>query len=56
MLWWILFKCFKKIGCESLSCRELFSCKVFQEFVVGIDLFYNTTSGYEFSDYDFSHD
>ena len=28
----------------------LFSYKVFQEFVVGIDLFCNTTSGYEFSD------
>ena len=50
MLWWVLFKCFKKICCESLSCHELSSCKVFQEFVVGIDLFCNTTSGYEFSD------
>ena len=43
-------KCYRKTGCESLSCRELFSRKVFQEFVAGIDLFYNTTSGYEFSD------
>ena len=50
MLWWVLFKCFKKIGCESLSCHELSSCKVFQEFIVGIDLFCNTTNGYEFSD------
>ena len=41
--------CFRKTGCESLSCRELFSCKVFQEFVVEIDLFCNTTSGYELS-------
>ena len=50
MPWWVLFKFFKKTGCESLSCRELFSCKVFQEFVVGIDLLCNTTSGYKFSD------
>ena len=50
MPWWVLFKCLKKTSCEILSCRELFSCKVFQEFVVGIDLFCNTTSGYEFSD------
>ena len=48
--WWVLFKCFRKTSCESLSCRGLFSCKVFQEFVVGIDLLCNTTSGYEFSD------
>ena len=39
----------EKKSCESLSCRELFSCKVFQEFVVVIDLFCNTTSGYELS-------
>ena len=50
MPWWVLFECYRKTGCESLSCRELFSRKVFQEFVAGIDLFYNTTSGYEFSD------
>ena len=49
MHWWVLFKCFRKTGCETLSCRELFSCKVFQEFVVGIDLFCNTTNGYELS-------
>ena len=36
--WWVLFKCFRKTGCESLSCRELFSYKVFQEFVVGTNL------------------
>ena len=50
MPWRVLFKCFKKTGCESLSCRELFSCKVFQEVVVGIDLLCHTTSGYEFCD------
>ena len=50
MPWWVLFKCFRKTGCESLSCHELSSCKVFQEFVIRIDLFCNTTSGYEFSD------
>ena len=42
MPWWVLFKCFRKTSCESLSCHE--------EFVVRIDLFCNTTSGYEFSD------
>ena len=45
-----LFKCFRKKGYESISCHELSSYKVFQVFVVGIDLFINTTSGYEFSD------
>ena len=50
MPWWVLFKCFRKKGYESISCHELSSCKVFQVFVVGIDLFSNTTSGYEFSD------
>ena len=49
MLWWVFFKCFRNTGCESLSCHELSSCKVFQEFVVWIDLFCNTTSGYELS-------
>ena len=28
-------KCFKNTGCQSLSCHELSSCKVFQEFVLG---------------------
>ena len=28
-------KCFRNIGCQSLSCHELSSCKVFQEFVLG---------------------
>ena len=45
-----LFKCFKKTGCESLPCHELSSCKVFQEFMLGLDLLCNSTSGYEFSD------
>ena len=26
------------------------SCKIFQEFMLGLDLFCNSTSGYEFSD------
>ena len=30
-------KCFRKTGCQNLSCHELSSCKVFQEFVLGID-------------------
>ena len=50
MPWWVLFKCFWKTGYESLSCHELSSCKVFQEFVVGINFLCNITSGYEFSD------
>ena len=50
MPWWVLFKCFRKIGYESLSCHELSSCKVFQEFMLVLDLFCNTTNGYEFSD------
>ena len=37
-------------GCESLPCHELSSCKVFQEFMLGLDLFCTSTSGYEFSD------
>ena len=45
-----LFKCFRKTGCESLPCHELSSCKVFQEFMLELDLFCNPTSGYEFSD------
>ena len=28
-------KCFINTGCQSLSCHELSSCKVFQEFVLG---------------------
>ena len=43
-------KSFRKAGCESLLCHELFSYEVFQEFVLGLDLFYNSTGGYEFSD------
>ena len=30
-------KCFRKTGCQNLSCHELSSCKVFQEFVLGLD-------------------
>ena len=30
-------KCFRNTGCQSLSWHELFSCKVFQEFVLGLD-------------------
>ena len=28
-------KCFRNTSCQSLSCHELSSCKVFQEFVLG---------------------
>ena len=45
-----MFKCFRKTGCESLPCQELSSCKVFQEFMLRLDLFCNSTSGYEISD------
>ena len=30
-------KYFRKTGYENLPCHELFSCKVFQEFVLGLD-------------------
>ena len=30
-------KCFRNIGYQSLSCHELSFCKVFQEFVLGLD-------------------
>ena len=43
-------KCFRKTGCENLSCHKLSSCKVFQDFVLRLDLFCNSTSDYEFSD------
>ena len=42
-------KCFKNTSCQSLSCHELLSCEVFQEFVQGLDLLYST-SEYELSD------
>ena len=45
-----LFKCFRKAGCESLSCHELSSYKIFQEFMLGLNLFCNSTNGYKFSD------
>ena len=41
-------KCFRKTGCENLSCHELSSCKVFQEFVLRLDFI--VFSSYEFSD------
>ena len=46
-------KSFKKTSCENLPCHELSSCKVFLEFVLGLDFiflflfFCNSTSGYE---------
>ena len=51
-------KCFKKTGCENLSCNELSFCKFFQEFVLGLDIYIYIyigipTSGYEFSDLKF---
>ena len=47
---WVLFNCFRKTSCESLPCHELPSCKNFQEFMLRFDLFYNSTSDYEFND------
>ena len=41
-------KCFRKTGCENLSCHELSSCKIFQEFVLRLDFI--VFSSYEFSD------
>ena len=49
MPWWVLFKCFRMTGYECLPCHELSSCKVFQEFVLGLDLFV-IHKCYEFSD------
>ena len=43
-------KCFRKTGYENLSCHELSPCKVFQEFVLRLDLFCIPTSDYEYSD------
>ena len=37
MSWWVLLNCFRNTGCQNLSCHELSSCKVFQEFVLGLD-------------------
>ena len=28
-------KCLRNIGCQSISCHELSSCKIFQEFMLG---------------------
>ena len=50
MPWWVLFKCFRKTSCESLPYHELSSCKVFQEFMLGLDLFCNPSSGCKCSD------
>ena len=30
-------KCFRNTVCQNLSCHELSSCKVFQEFMLGLD-------------------
>ena len=37
LLFLFCLKCFRNIGCQSLSCHELSSCKAFQEFVLGLD-------------------
>ena len=33
----VCLKCFRNTSCQCLSCHELSSCKVFQEFVIGLD-------------------
>ena len=35
--WWVLFKVFQKYRLSKSTCHELSSCKVFQEFVLGLD-------------------
>ena len=35
MPWWVLFKVFQKYRLSKSTCNKLFSCKVFQEFVLG---------------------
>ena len=37
MPWWVLFKMFQKYRLSKSTCHKLSSCKVFQEFVLGID-------------------
>ena len=49
MPWWVLFKVFQKYRLSKSSCHELFSCKIFQEFVLEYILLYST-SEYELSD------
>ena len=34
-------KCFRNTGCQNLTCHELSSCKIFQEFVLGQILLYS---------------
>ena len=35
MSWWVLFKVFQKYKLSKSTCHKLYSCKVFQEFVLG---------------------
>ena len=35
MSWWVLFKVFQKYKLSKSTCHKLYSCKAFQEFVLG---------------------
>ena len=48
-------KYFRKTGCQNLSCHELFSCKVFQEFVLRIRFYCIQQVIMSWVIYDFSH-
>ena len=55
MSWWVLFKVFQKYRLSKSTCHKLFSCKVFQEFVLGYILLYSTTMNMSWVIFDFSH-
>ena len=48
-------KCFRKTGCQNLLCHELSSCKIFQEFVLGLDFIILKKVIMSLVIYDFSH-
>ena len=49
-------KCFRKTGCENQPCYEFSSCKVFQKFMLGLNLFWIQQVFMSLVIYDFSHD
>ena len=48
-------KVFQKYRLSKSTCHKLFSCKVFQEFVLGYILLYSTTMNMSWVIFDFSH-
>ena len=49
MPWWVCLSVSERQVVKVYHAMNSLLCKVFQEFVVGIDLFCNTTSGYKLS-------